>query len=350
MAGKKIRVLVIDDAEFMRRALTKILTSEPNIEVVGYGKTGREGLEAIKELKPDVVTLDIDMPEMDGITALKHIMIKYPTPVVVVSALTHKGEITFESLRLGVVDFLPKPSGSVSRDMELQKEDLIKRIEIASSVDINKIKRARIRPYKRVGKKGTWSKRGILVIGTSLGGPNNIIRLICRLSEDFPVPIVITQDISPVILKSFVEQFDSVSPLEIREAKDGMILEASTVYINSLENVVTFQKSESGDVALRVGPAEKNSIDTMMISAADVIGFGTVGFLFAGVKGDGVRGLKEIYDRGGETIVENGGTHFLPESNKEVIESGIAKHVLRNEDNASFIMELIDKIERGERR
>ena len=168
MADKKIRVLIIDDAEFMRRALTKILSSEPNIEVVGYGKTGREGLEAIKKLKPDVVTLDIDMPEMDGITALKHIMIKYPTPVVVVSALTHKGEITFESLRLGVVDFLPKPSGSVSRDMELQKEDLIKRIKIASSVDINKVKRARIKPYKRTGKKATWSKKACGVFFTTM--------------------------------------------------------------------------------------------------------------------------------------------------------------------------------------
>lgn len=347
MAGKKIKVLVIDDAEFMRRALTKILTSDPNIEVVGYGKTGREGLDAIKELKPDVVTLDIDMPEMDGITALKHIMIKYPTPVVVVSALTHKGEITFESLRLGVVDFLPKPSGSVSRDMELQQEDLINRIEIASSVDINKIKRARIKPYKRVGKKGTWSKKGILIIGTSLGGPNNIIRLIGRLPEEFPAPIVISQDISPMILKSFVEQFDTISPIEIKETKDGMILEASTAYINSLENAVTFEKNESGDVILRVKPAKKNSIDTMMISAAEVMGFGTVGFLFAGVKGDGVKGLKEIYERGGETIVENGSTHFLPESNREVIDSGIAKYILKDEDNASFIVDLIGKIERG---
>ncbi len=346
MVDKKIRVLVVDDAEFMRKALTNILTSDPEIEVVGYGKNGREGVDAVRKLRPDVVTLDIDMPGMDGITALKHIMIKYPTPVVVVSALTHQGEITFESLRLGVVDFLPKPSGSVSRDMELQKKDLINRIKIASSVDIDKVRRARIKPFKKKGKGSVWSKKGIFVIGTSLGGPNNIIRLICKLTEDFPVPIIIVQDISPMILESFVKKFDTVAPINIKVAKDGTILKSSTAYISSLENAITFERNELDEVVIRTTPANVNSIDTMMISAAEVMGSGTVGFLLAGVGGDGVEGLKEINEKGGETIVENGNNHFLSDSNREVIEEGVAKYVLTNENVASFIVNLIGKIER----
>ncbi len=348
MVEKKIRVLIVDDAEFMRTALTNILESDPEIEVVGYGKTGREGIDAVRKLRPDVVTLDIDMPEMDGITALKHIMIKYPTPVVVVSALTHQGEITFESLRLGVVDFLPKPSGSVSRDMDLQKEDLINRIKIASSVDIDKIKRAKIKPFKKEGKGSVWSKKGILLIGTSLGGPNSIIRLMCKLPEDFPVPIIITQDISSMILESFTEKFDTIAPIKIEKAKDGTILKASAAYINSLETAITFERNELDEVIIRTNPANGNSIDTMMSSAAKVMARGAVGFLLAGVGGDGIEGLKEINKIGGETIVENSNNHFLPDSNREVIEGGIAKHVLSNKDIASFIVDLIDKIERDE--
>ncbi len=348
MADKKIRVLIVDDADFMRKALTRILEADPEIEIVGYGKTGREGIEAIKKLRPDVVTLDIDMPEMDGITALKHIMIKYPTPVVVVSALTHQGQITFESLRLGVIDFLPKPSGSVSRDMDLQKEDLIRKIKIASAVDIEKVRRARIKIFKRKRKGRVWSKKGILVIGTSLGGPNNIIRLISKLPEGFPFPIIVTQDISPLILESFVEKFNSVSPIRIRKAEDGMWLEASTAYINSLDRAVTFEKN-GDDVILRVSSAEGNSIDEMMISAAEVMGSGTVGFLFAGVADDGVRGLRKINDMGGETFLENGNNYFLPESRKESLKGGYAKSVQINEDTVSMIIDLIGEIEIGKR-
>ena len=348
MVEKKIKVLVVDDAEFMRKALTTILTSDPEIEVVGYGKTGREGVDAVKKLRPDVVTLDIDMPEMDGITALKHIMIKYPTPVVVVSALTHQGEITFESLRLGVVDFLPKPSGSVSRDMDLQKKDLINRIKIASSVDIEKVRRVRINPFKKKREGSVWSKKGILIVGTSLGGPNNIIRLICKLTEDFPVPIIIAQDISPMILESFVKKFDTVAPIKIEMANNGTILKSSTAYINSLETAITFERNKFDEVVIRTAPANGNTIDTMMISAAEVMGSGTVGFLLAGVRGDGVEGLREINEKGGETIVENGNTHFLPDSNREVIEEGVAKYILTNENIVSFIVDLIGKIERDE--
>ncbi|MBN1572386.1 MAG: response regulator [Deltaproteobacteria bacterium] len=349
MSDKKIRVLIVDDADFMRRALTRILEADPDIEVVGYGKTGREGIDAIRELRPDVVTLDIDMPEMDGITALKHIMIKYPTPVVVVSALTHQGQITFESLRLGVVDFLPKPSGSVSRDMELQKEDLIRKIKIASAVDIEKVRRARIRAFEKKGKRGAWSKKGILVIGTSLGGPNNLIRFISKLPEDFPLPIVVTQDISPVILESFVEKFDSVSPIRIRKAEDGVWLDASTAYISSLDKAVTFERNRSGDVVLRVNSSEGNSIDKMMVSAAEVMRSGTIGFLFAGAEDDGVKGLMKINDMGGETLMENGNSYIFPESQMGALKGANAKSVQISEDTVSLIIELIGKIERGER-
>jgi len=331
MGDKKIRVVVVDDAEFMRKELTRILESDQDIEVAGYGKTGQEGIEAIKTLKPDVVTLDIDMPEMDGITALKHIMIECPTPVVVVSALTHQGDVTFESLRLGVVDFLPKPSGSVSRDIESQKEELIHRIKIASTVDVEKIRRVRIREISGRPKMdyAPWMKKRIISIGTSLGGPNHIIRLVHHLPRDFETPIIISQDISPMILTSFVEKFNTVSPISVVVASDKMILRRSTVYVNSLSNDIGVHEDIFEDAFyLKLQPSDGKPIDAMMMSVAEIFESGTIGILLAGVNQDGVRGIEEIYKKGGTTLIQNYETHFLPDSNRDVLEQGLITQVI----------------------
>jgi len=331
MVDKQIRVVVVDDAEFMRKELTRILESDEHIAVVGYGKTGVEGIEAVKNLKPDVVTLDIDMPEMDGITALKHIMIECPTPVVVVSALTHQGDVTFESLRLGVVDFLPKPSGSVSRDIESQKEELIHRIKIASSVDVENIRRVKIQELLRrtTTKHAPWMKKRIIVVGTSLGGPNHIIRLVHHLPKDFTTPIIISQDISPMILDSFVEKFNTVSPLRVVVAHDKMVLEDSTVYVNSLSNDIGIHEDIFEDVFyIKLQPTKGKPIDAMMISAAKIFESGTIGILLAGVNSDGVMGIEEVYKKGGTTLVQNYETHFLPDSNRDVLQRGLITQVI----------------------
>jgi two-component system, chemotaxis family, protein-glutamate methylesterase/glutaminase len=343
MEGKRIRVVVVDDAEYMRKAITRILQTDPHMEVVGYGRTGIDGIREIKRLKPDVVTLDIDMPEMDGIRALRHIMIHVPTPVVIVSALTHQGDITFEALRLGAVDFLPKPSGSISRDIEVQKEDLINRVKIASTADINKIRRARI-PGKRDVRRlpsPTWTRRKIFLIGTSLGGPNSIIRLICKLPKNFPIPIVVTQDISPVIIDSFVEKFDAVAPLTVRSARDGMELEAATVYVNSLDRYITFGRNIDDSVFMTLAPAGGKPIDAMLESGGETFGAGTVGMLFAGVRHDGVSGLSAVNERGGVTIMEDRSGYFLPDSNEEISRQGIAQHVMDDHALPPFVTGLL---------
>lgn len=331
MGDKKIKVVIVDDAEFMRKELTRILESDENIEVVGYGKTGQEGIEAVKTLKPDVVTLDIDMPEMDGITALKHIMIECPTPVVVVSALTHQGDVTFESLRLGVVDFLPKPSGSVSRDIESQKEELIHRIKIASTVDVEKIRRVKIQEIqgRPQSDHAPWMKKRIIAVGTSLGGPNHIIRLVHHLPKDFETPIIISQDISPMILTSFVEKFNTVSPIKVVVAADKMVLRKSTVYVNSLSNDIGIHEDIFEDAFyIKLQPTEGKPIDAMMMSAAEIFESGTIGVLLAGVNQDGVRGIEEIFQKGGTTLIQNYDTHFFPDSNRDVLERELITQVI----------------------
>jgi chemotaxis response regulator CheB len=140
---EKIKVLVVDDAAFMVKAVSELLESDPDIKIVGFARNGQEGLEKIKTLHPDVITLDIDMPVMDGVTAIRHIMIESPVPIVVLSSLFSDGAITFEALRLGVVDFLPKPSGAISRDIHRAKQQLIDRVKLAAVVNMQNVRRVK---------------------------------------------------------------------------------------------------------------------------------------------------------------------------------------------------------------
>ncbi|MFI3221209.1 MAG: response regulator, partial [Methylococcales bacterium] len=149
---KKIKVLVVDDADFMIKAVSEILNSDDDIEVVGSAKNGLQALEKIKELAPDVITLDVDMPIMDGLRTVRHIMLECPVPIVMLSSLFSNGAITFEALRLGVVDFLPKPSGAISQNIHTAKQQIIDRIKNAVSVNIHNIHRVRVNPINEANK------------------------------------------------------------------------------------------------------------------------------------------------------------------------------------------------------
>ena len=138
---KKYRVLIVDDASFMRKAIQDILESDPEVEIAGLARNGREGLEMIKELKPDVITLDMDIPVMDGLMAIRHIMVESPVPIVVLSSLFGNGAITFDALRLGAVDFVPKPSGAISKDIHTTGREIIDRIKMAASVNLENFRR-----------------------------------------------------------------------------------------------------------------------------------------------------------------------------------------------------------------
>jgi two-component system, chemotaxis family, protein-glutamate methylesterase/glutaminase len=173
LSMEKIKVLVVDDAAFMVKAVSELLESDPDIEILGSAKNGQDGLQKIKTLHPDVVTLDIDMPVMDGVTAIRHIMIEAPVPIVVLSSLFSDGAITFEALRLGVVDFLPKPSGAISRDIHRAKQQLIDRVKLASVVNMQNIRRVKLSQWD--SREGLAERYGfqpldyLLAIGTTLG-------------------------------------------------------------------------------------------------------------------------------------------------------------------------------------
>ncbi len=324
---EKIKVLVVDDAAFMVKAVSEILESDPDMEVVGSAKNGLEGLEKIKELHPDVITLDIDMPIMDGIKAIRHIMIESPVPVVVLSSLFADGSITFEALRLGVVDFVPKPSGSISQDISTAKQKIIDRIKLATSVNMENIRRVRLSKWdvkeRLADRYGFKPLDYVLAMGTTLTGPNTFIRLFSNLSPNIPATAIVVQEISPKILSSFVKKFDEHVPWKIEMAQNGAVLEQGTCYICSNENSLSIQTDQRGSACMKVSGGVERPLDLLFSSAADIFKQNTVGVLLTGIGDDGAEGFNKIRERSGMTIAQSTDTCVYPNLTQNVIERGI---------------------------
>ncbi|MCK5916263.1 MAG: response regulator, partial [Deltaproteobacteria bacterium] len=269
--NKPIKVLIVDNAAFMRSAIFKMIECDPQIEVVGTACNGQEALEMIDKLQPDVVTLDVDMPVMDGITCTRHIMIESPVPVVILSSLFNDGAITFDALRLGVVDFIPKPSGAVSTDIERSRQHLIDRIKLASAVNLDNIRRVRLPLHdvnKDIDRYGYQPLDYILALGTTLSGPNAIIRLLANLSPALPTAIVVVVEISPEILSAFIERLDMAIPWEIYKAEDGIQLKQGACYISSYQEGVLLQSGPDGTICLTKGEDENEPLNQLFVSAA----------------------------------------------------------------------------------
>ncbi|WP_417911054.1 chemotaxis protein CheB [Candidatus Electronema sp. PJ] len=303
---KKYKVLVVDDATFMTKAISDLLESDAEIEVIGVARNGLEGLKKIKELHPDVITLDIDMPVMDGLQAIRHIMIEAPVPIVVLSSLFSDGSITFEALRLGVVDFVAKPSGAISSDIHVAKQQIVDRIKLATAVNFQNIRRVRVkRGQGRAGHLNASTPSSLVVIGTSLTGPNSFIRLMTRLESGLHAAAVILLEISPKILPAFVEKFNEFASWKIAIAEDGKVLEQGVCYIQSNMLSVTVDFSEYGEPCFKMGEPTDNPLNTLFISAAEAFRERTVGVLLTGYGDDGSEGFARIQERGGKTIAQS---------------------------------------------
>ena len=337
---KKIKVLIIDDAAFMRKAVSNILEVDPGLDVVGSGKNGRHGLEQIKKLQPDVITLDIDMPVMDGITAIKHIMIESPVPIVVLSSLSNDGAITFEALRLGVVDFVPKPSGAVSSNIEQSKSEIIDRIKLACAVNQENIRRVKISKDVR-GKLsepyGFYPLEYLLSIGTTLSGPNTVIRLLGKLPPNLPAAVVVVQEISPKILDSFVKEFDKHVPWKVEVAGNDCIIEQGTCYISSNENGLKIDQNVDGAAILKVEDHVDNPLDMLFSSSSAVFSRNAIGVLLTGLGNDGAKGFAKIREASGVTIAQNTECCVYPNLTENAIENDTVDHIIDEKDLSTAI-------------
>jgi len=324
--NEPIKALIVDDALFMRKAIMEILETDSNLRIVGTAQDGLDGLDKIKELKPDVVTLDIDMPRMDGLAAIRHIMIESPVPVVVLSSLFSDGGVTFEALRLGVVDFVPKPSGAISEDMDKSRRQIIDRVKIASNVNFQNIRRVRIQPenfsQKPAKTEGPRPVDYLVALGTSLSGPNTVIRLMTRLSSALPAAVVVVQEIAPQILPAFVEKFNDHVPWEIQMAENGRVIEQGVCYICSNEHALRIERDEDGQPCMILGEAEDKPLNLLFETTAEIFSNKAIGVMLTGVGDDGAEGFARIRESGGVTIAQDMQCCVYPNLTQHAIEMG----------------------------
>ncbi len=330
--AKETSVIVVDDSAFMRKAVTEILESDPGIGVVGSAKNGLEGLNMAKSLKPDVVVLDIDMPIMDGLTCVRHMMIESPCPIVILSSLFAEGAITFEALRLGVVDFVPKPSGAISDNIGQAKQSLVDRVKLAKNVNLINIRRVRLRKWDKddqlVDLYRFRALDYILAIGTTLSGPNTVIRLLSSLSPTIPASIVVVQEISPKIISSFVKQFDEHVPWKVEVARNNTVLEQGVCYLSSTEKKLGLEVNQNGEVCIVFKKTEKMPLNVLFSSVADIFRQNAIGLLLTGIGNDGADGLADIRKVSGVTLAQEAQTCVYPNLTDNAIRSGVVDIVL----------------------
>jgi two-component system chemotaxis response regulator CheB len=244
--------------------------------------------------------------------------------VVVLSSLFSDGAVTFEALRLGVVDFVPKPSGAISEDMDRSRRQIIDRVKIASSVNFENIRRVRIQHPGNGASAGAGRPvlDHLITLGTSLSGPNTVIRLLTRLSPAIPAGIVVVQEIAPQILPAFVDKFNEHVPWEIRTAENGAVIEQGVCYIGSNEFALRIEKDESGRPCIRLDDPVKAPLNLLFATAAECFEQNAVGVMLTGVGDDGAEGFSRIQEMGGTTIAQDMQCCVYPNLTQHAIEMG----------------------------
>lgn len=365
---KEIRVLVVDDSAFMRKTISGILNMDPDINIVGTAPDGNFALKDIEALNPDVITLDVEMGGMDGITTLKHVMERFPKPVIMVSALTKEGaEVTLNALNLGAVDFLQKPSGTISIDMKTQAKILIEKVKAAALIDPAKLIRRRtpfipVRPKPTATLPGsvtalnklkagifTIFSRNVVAIGVSTGGPQTLLNIFPEIPADIPAAILIVQHMPPTFTQIFAKRLDSVSQVKVIEASDGDVIEVGTAYLAPGDFHMTVETGLNSKKIIRIkrepfDTTYRPSVDVMMESVAKHYGKNIVGVILTGMGHDGAASMLKIKAGGGKTIAEDESTAVIFGMPKSAIKNNCIDHVLPYHDIAKKISDLVSKL------
>ncbi len=350
---EKIKVLIVDDSSFLRKIMKKIMVESGKIEVVGEAANGKEAIEKTAELKPDIITLDINMPIMSGLEALVKIMEENPTPIIMVSSLTTEdAEVTFEALEKGAVEFFPKQTKNFNENIKTIREELIPKIE-----NIARKKRlfgfpfssSRRVPTRTVEKKQEEKKLitvqpkrdlvikeqiKLVVVGSSTGGPNALQTLLTSLPEDFPAGVIISQHMPATFTGAFADRMNRFSKVQVKEAKTGDKVEPGVVLITPGGQHMYLKKYRAGVPEVRISEEPKSaiykpSVTVMAKSVAENYPQRTVGVMLTGMGSDGKDGFVEMKKRNRAIIIaqdeESCVVYGMP---KAVVDAGITDFVL----------------------
>lgn len=328
-----IRVLVVDDSAFMRKVLSDVFAGEPDFSVVDTARNGQDAFEKIKRHKPDVVTMDVEMPVMDGITALEKIMAESPVPIIMVSSLTRDGaNATIRALELGAVDFIAKTSGPISSVSGIQSELIAKcRAAVKSNFRQFTIPRAKLvspialaTPPKNVQFSTSPLAEQIIAIGTSTGGPRALQEILTKLPGNLPCGIVIVQHMPPGFTKSLSERLNALCSLSVKEAEQNDVIRPGLALIAPGDYHITLERDAGKTlVKLNQNPpigGHRPAVDPMMESVAGIYGKNALGVILTGMGHDGAKGIQYIKQSHGYTIAEDQSTAVVFGMPKSAIE------------------------------
>ncbi len=349
---RKIKVLVIDDSALVRDILTKGLSADPGLEVVGSAADVFIGRDLIIKLKPDVLTLDIEMPRMDGIEFLRRLMPQFPLPVVVVSSLTQRGKyITMQALEAGAIDFVPKPASDVARGLNEMMTELRTKIKIASTANVAhwKNKKFDISEIKKKddvasAKALAESTDKVIAIGASTGGTEAILKVISQLPPTVP-GIVIVQHMPKGFTRTFAERLNEVSYINVKEAEDGDRILNGRAYIAPGDFHVKVYRS-GGQYKIQVLEGEKvnghrPAVDVMMFSVAENVAANAFGVILTGMGNDGAQGLKAMKEAGAKTLGQNQATSVVYGMPKVAYELGAVDNQLPLDEIGPALLRLV---------
>lgn len=333
MSRALIRVLVIDDSAFSRQAITRMLAASPLIEVVGVARDGEEALRKTFELQPDLITVDLEMPRMDGFTFLRVVMNKRPTPVIVISGRTGEEDV-FRALELGAVDFVAKPSPRATPELNSIERELVRKIHAVRDLRIDKVQKQIDATPTLIPEdaRPRSSTRGVVVIGSSTGGPAALMKIFGAFSDAPQCSFVVAQHMPAGFTRGFAERIDRLTRLHAREAEGGDRLSPGSVLIAPGGKHLEFEGSRAGVVTRLVDVTDRDkyapSVDRLFDSAAKHLGEDLLAVVLTGMGDDGRSGVRSVKLAGGRVIAESESTAVIFGMPQQAIRTGVVDQVL----------------------
>lgn len=346
-ADRKIKVLIVDDSAFMRTAIERMIREDPQMEVLGSASNGQEAIEKVQRLRPNVVTMDIEMPIMDGLHALREIMRICPVPVLMVSSMTQDGaKVTFDALDLGAFDYVGKPGSGITSNILVLKQTLLAKIRgAADSLPRQpRFTAVEVQPKRpAVATESDTRIDWVVVIGSSTGGPPALQQVLSGISPNLPAPVIIAQHMPGTFTGAFAQRLNMLCNIRVKEAVNGEILQRSVAYICPGDAQTRFRRHQDGRYQFVITPNDSEKeryapcIDVTFFSAAENFGRKTLGIILTGMGEDGVRGLKNLKLVGGLTISQDRATSVVYGMPRAALEQGAVTRVLALPDMANEI-------------
>ena len=341
---QKIRVVVVDDSALMRKKLREMIEADEGCEVIATARDGEEAIKTVAALQPDVVIMDLQMPNMDGHSALKYIMSEWPTPVVMVSAFTQEGaKETLQCLEEGAVDFVAKPGGTISRNIDQVASEILEKIKTAAKANVQRLKPLLHRPHHAVKKIKEHVAETVIVIACSTGGPRALSALLTQFNNDLKAGIVVIQHMPEGFTHSLAERLNAECQIPVSEAKEGEMVREGEILIAP----GGFQmKVEEGEVKLLQKTKEQilsPCADVTMKSLAPLYGKKCVGVVLTGMGNDGTEGLRAIKSFGGTTLAEAKETSVVYGMPRAALEAGVVDRVVPLSEMAEAILKVMQR-------